>query len=302
MCTRTIKRSNHLGLTAQGVVFLLAGAVMFAQPSIVDTGTIFPSDTESPGEVGLRLLRLACPESVVEGKDVKCTSACPPLTSFGKYADHFDWTLKGVTRGHFLSPSSVDAALWMEGCEPHSLNFGGTILLTNRGGKWSMVWYKAGVETSKCHKVPLPSGREILVCMGGTGAQGTNTVELYVEDLLHPAATLMAGGASFFSALDNTLSCGWNEGRADKPFEIVRAKIEKVEFEVSDGKGPEGVAVTSTFGKRTPTPDEAKACLVGRSIAPLAAKSYRLEFVFSGRDYKPAASSAAEARVFGQVR
>ena len=104
----------------------------------------------------------------------------------------FPWTLTRVTRGHFLSPTSEDAALSMEGCEPHSENFAGTILLTKHDGQWVMDWYKEGSVTQQCHKIRLKTGRDILVCIGQSGAQGVVWTDLYLEDLLHPTANLMA--------------------------------------------------------------------------------------------------------------
>ena len=41
-----------------------------------------------------------------------------------------------------------------------------------------MLWYKAGVETTQCHKVKLLDQREILVCLGTEGGQGIVSTEL----------------------------------------------------------------------------------------------------------------------------
>src|SRR5207253_2158254 len=96
--------------------------------------------------------------------------------------DDLGWSLWRVTKGHFLSASSEDAVLSMAGCESHSENFGGSLLLTRRANGWRMLWYKAGVQTSKCHKVSLPGGREGLVCMGKDGGQGFLTASLSFVD------------------------------------------------------------------------------------------------------------------------
>ena len=89
-----------------------------------------------------------------------------------------DWSLDRITRGHFLSPTSSDAVVFTQGCEPHALNFGGSIVLTRGSDRWEKSWYKAGVETSNCHKVQLTGGREILVCMGDYGGQGNVWTDL----------------------------------------------------------------------------------------------------------------------------
>jgi len=162
----------------------------------------------------VRLLEAVCPGDVTTGKDIARKTGCPDFTGFGKIGDRFSWSLGAVTRGHFLSPTSDDAVLWMQGCESHQDNFGGTVLLTKRSQRWSMLWYKTAVQTARCHKVRLRNGREILVCMGGAGAQGATATSLYSKDLLSPKPTLMAGGSdddgTFFAAFDSTELCGWN--------------------------------------------------------------------------------------------
>ena len=128
-------------------------------------------------------MKAVCPGHAVVGKRVACRIVCPDVAAF---KEESEWALDAIVRGHFLSPTSGDAALSMSGCEPHSFNFGGTILITRKSGKWIELWYKGGVPTEKCHRGKLQSGREILVCLGEWGAQGGVSMELYLEDLLTP--------------------------------------------------------------------------------------------------------------------
>jgi hypothetical protein len=181
-----------------GAVLLFLAAQLALEQSTEPPAPIFPSDGKPPVEAnGAELLQAVCPGQV----------------------------------------TSDDAVLSMQGCESHAENFGGTILLTRSFQGWAMKWYKAGVETSQCHKVSIQDGREILVCIGETGGQGNVRTELYVEDLLRPAATLMAEDESpFFSANDNSLRCG------EDP-EVTRSFIEKVEFAGS------AISVTASFGQ-----------------------------------------------------
>jgi hypothetical protein len=162
---------------------------------------IFPSDGKPPAETnGAELLQAVCPGEVEVGEKIGCGKHCPSFTIFGDFGMSDGWSLTRVTRGHLLSPTSNDAVLSMEGCEPQSQNFGGTILLTRGAQEWTMEWYRSGIETSQCHKVPLQNSREILVCVGRwvapTGHSGT---DLYVEDLLSPVGSLMASDGSPFS-------------------------------------------------------------------------------------------------------
>lgn len=260
---------------------------------------IFPADGKPPAEVNAaELLQAVCPGKVELGEKFACE--CPAQS--GLRIDGFSWSLMRVTRGHFLSPASDDAVLSMEGCEPHSENFGGTILLTQDFRGWNMLWYKAGVEASQCHKVQQRDGREILVCIGDSGGQGNVGTDLYVEDLLHPTAALMAEGeAPFFSAVDNTGTCGDNPESETKPFPVTRAFIERVEFLSNTPNTGSAIAVTASFGVRPTTRELAEACLRvsdGPTAFAPPAKSYRLDFVFDGHDYKPTAASAETARMF----
>ena len=183
---------------------LLPGVLMCAWTTAL-AGSSFPFDSQDPHVAGgAELLEAVCPGRVSVGKEIRCRIVCPEFTSFP--GDQHTWSLKQVTRGHFLSPTSEDVALSMSGCEPHSENNGGTILLTRRAQRWVMLWYKAGVETEECHKMALKNGREILACIGGYGAQGRVWTDFYLEDLRAPAAVLMAdaGRSHFFEILDDT--------------------------------------------------------------------------------------------------
>src|ERR1700681_487279 len=118
------------------LLFFLLTALAWAQPAGAPK-PVFPDDTQDPKDAGgAKLLEAVCPGHVVEGKDVECRIVCPEFTAFK--GEEYGWRLKRITRGHFLSSISDDAVLSMGGCEPHSFNFGGTILLSKRSGKWAM--------------------------------------------------------------------------------------------------------------------------------------------------------------------
>lgn len=226
---------------------LLAGALLLVGPGSARGQTVFPSDGEDPRKPGgWELMEVVCPGRVATGKTMQCRTGCPEYTGFRQFDDKsftrsFDWSLMRVTRGHFLSPTSEDAALWMEGCEAHSMNFGGTILLTRKADRWVKVCYRAGLPTNQCHKLALQGGREILVCMGSYGAQGHVWTALYVENLLHPIDVLMmvgGGNGHFFEVLDDTLTCGEDQGairnRIQSPERISRRLTSRVATEAAE--------------------------------------------------------------------
>jgi hypothetical protein len=187
----------------------------------------------------------------------------------------------------------------MDGCEPHSENWGGTILMTRHSNRWVMLWYKAGVVTERCHKVPLRNGREILVCMGTYGGQGLQWTALYVEDLLSPAPVMMAGDEKkFFQVLDTTSTCGYDA------LAITRAFIERVEFKVGSA-GRQSISVTADSGTRATNTADVKACIAAQNrkgheeskfLPPT--KRYHIDFLFDGHNYKVAPASTAAARIF----
>jgi hypothetical protein len=214
------------------LIFLLT-ALSWAQPK-----PVFPDDTQDPKRAGGdELLKTVCPGHVVIGKDITCKETCPKSSAF-KDDKFFDWTLSGVTRGHFLSPQSDDAALAMSGCEGGYNNYGGTILLTRQSGKWTMLWYKGGVPTKKCHRGKLQGGREILICLGGLGGQGNVWTDLYIEDLAMPlSVSLSEEQGTIFNAFDNSDTCGWNPQDETKPVHISSTTIDEIRFETA----PDGI-------------------------------------------------------------
>lgn len=108
----------------QAILLFASIVVLSAQPTDFIPEPIFPSDSQPALQAGGgELLEAVCPGNVGIGEDIKCSNGCPDYTGFGRFGDRFEWTLRAVTRGHFLSPTSEDAALWMLGCEPHSENF-----------------------------------------------------------------------------------------------------------------------------------------------------------------------------------
>jgi hypothetical protein len=163
-----------------------------------------------------------------------------------------------------------------------------------------MLWYKAGVETSQCHKVQLQTGREILACLGEDGYPGGVVTELYVEDLLNPRAALRAEEAApFLRAVDSSFGCVSYSEDETESFTLTRAFIEKVEFPaMPSGDAGLGISVTASFGQRSITPPITRSCVTSPTGFIPPVKSYHLDFVFDGHDYKPMAASAETARMF----
>ena len=269
------------------VLLFLLTALAWAQPA-GPLKPVFPDDTQDPKQAGgAELLEAVCPGHVLIGEHVECKVVCPEGSGFS--GEDYEWDLRRVLRGHFLSPTSDDTVLSMGGCESHALNFGGTILLTRRAGKWMRLWYKGEIPTGECHRVKLESGREILICYGSYGGQGNVWTDLYFEDLLMPLSALMSGKeGTVFSAFDNSYTCCWNSQNESKPVRITRITMERVEFQTAADGAFRGLSVFGRHGERSMTVAQVEACTDeqiptrphrGLDFRPLT-KPYRVDFRF----------------------
>lgn len=273
------------------LLILLAG-LTWAQSPVPEP--IFPNDTQKPTTATAKeFLEVVCPGHVVLGKEFRCDVPCPKGTGFEK--ENFEWSFVGFIRGHFLSPTSVDVVLAMSGCEPHSLNVGGSILLTLEKGTWRMLWYKGGVTTLDCHRVLLKDRREMLVCWGQSGGQGYLGTEIYLEDLTNPAKVLMSGkDGMIFQAFDDTGTCGWDPLDDDKANPIKQDYVERVIFENTAEGTIKGLSVLGRSGTRPMTLTDVKACVAeqnpnkphkGVDFTPTT-KPYRVDFDFDGKSFQ----------------
>ena len=266
-------------------------ALAWAQPAGAPK-PVFPQDSQNPKQAGgAEMLEAVCPGHVAVGKDIECKETCPESSGF-KDDKFFDWILVGITRGHFLSPHSDDAALAMSGCEGGYNNYGGTVLLTKQSGTWTMLWYKGEVPTGTCHRGKLESGREILVCLGRYGGQGNVWTDLYIEDLLMPVSAGAAGKeGTVLSALDSSSTCGWNPQDEEKPVHITREFIERVQIQTAADGTFRGVSVFVRHGERDMTVAQVNACdderMPGKPHRGLnfdpPTKPFRVDFKFDGK-------------------
>jgi len=95
--------------------------------------TIFPSDSRAfSAAQDANVIQAVCPGHLEKGGKVECGKNCPSSSGLDGGQHFFDWSLRRVTFGHFLSASSDDAVISTDGCEPHSNNFGASLLLTRR--------------------------------------------------------------------------------------------------------------------------------------------------------------------------
>ncbi len=118
------------------------------------------------------------------------------------FSDLIDDTFhpEGVIYGHFLSPTSEDAAVSGWNAETHPSLWGGTLLLAGRSGKWTPVWYRSSIMTHSCRKLMMRTGRELLLREGEDAGMGAQVHYIYCVDLTRPIAVrkaLLAVAKSF---------------------------------------------------------------------------------------------------------
>jgi len=134
---------------------------------------------------------------------------------------------EGVIYGHFLSPTSDDAVVSGWSAEHHPDLWGGTLLLTKSNGHWKPLWYRSAVITHSCRKLPMPSGREVLLCEAEDGGMGHVLHYLFSVDLTSPVPfteSVLAVADSYsnpcFTDKRRVERVEWDERRRELSIEI----------------------------------------------------------------------------------
>ncbi len=119
---------------------------------------------------------------------VGCRS-CPPFegpvaVSDGRIAvDGKDFFELGLfTPGHFTSANAEQRLAVFNGCEPHSSNWGGTLIAERQGDKFRSLRYLSGLHPQACKAYHRPDGRDLAVCEFSDAHQSISTDALSVID------------------------------------------------------------------------------------------------------------------------
>lgn len=188
-----------------------------------------------------------------------------------------------VTFGHFLSPSSDDAALAGWGGETHPSFWGGTLLLTKRDGKWQPVWYKHAIITRYCQRLTTSTGRDILLCEEEEGGMGHSYHILYVVDFTAPKSPW---DSAVFTADSYLLMCRDQQVQS----------IERLIFR-PDVRTPPFLTVLARHGRKRLSDRETEACAQDRLHSAPATRNYRVDFVLR-EALVPTTESARSAALF----
>lgn len=227
------------------------------------------------------LLEQECPQgvTVIDDGRIDCTD---------RYLDGngLQWAFS-VVHGHFLSPTSEDALVDGWGGEMHPQLYGGSLLLTKKGGTWRRVWYQSGLRTRHCSRVTLESGRDLLVCEEEYGMMGTIDHLLYTIDALSPE---QCRDSKVLVATSCEGVCTCSETRIQS--------IDKIELHRRPQEGQVGMSVQVRSGRHVLTASEQEACNAGKEIEPPPTKTDTIDFVLHGASFQPAAWSSEAVKPF----
>jgi hypothetical protein len=190
--------------------------------------------------------------------------------------------LQSVIYGHFLSPTSEDAALSGWAGESHPSFFGGTLLLTRSAGNWHPVWYKSAVISRYCRKVVLATGREILICEEEDGGMGHSYHILYGLDFMNPKSPF---DAALLVADSYLLMCEEQQAQS----------IESIRFQPPGHSGE--VSVFLRHGRKRLSEQDRNNCADGKPLLRPRVQDYRVDFLI-GEQLQVAPSSRNRLKPF----
>ena len=84
--------------------------------------------------------------------------------------------------GHFTAPTADQRLAVFRGCEPHSANWGGTLIAERHGDKYKAVRYLSGLRPQACQAYHRPDGLDLAVCEFTDTQQSISTDTLSVLD------------------------------------------------------------------------------------------------------------------------
>jgi hypothetical protein len=189
----------------------------------------------------LKDLAPLCETAVVQSQtdpravEVGC-SCCPPFDGCGSVPGgqprgNADAAFSALTRsaGSFTKPGVEELAVTFDGCEPHSGNYGGTVLYRKQKDAWAVTSYTSGLHPQRCQPYRLREGRDVLICEWSDGHQGVASHSVFVYDFAAPGRECWTNLATF---VDDSLLC---EGEPGKP--LTWSRLDRVRVQDLDRDG-----------------------------------------------------------------
>ena len=114
---------------------------------------------------------------------------CPPFEGAAAISDgriavdgNDFYELELSISGHFTAPNADQRLAVFQGCEPHSANWGGTLLAERSGDKFRSLRYLSGIRPQSCQAFHRADGLDLAVCEFGDTHQSISTDTLSVLD------------------------------------------------------------------------------------------------------------------------
>jgi hypothetical protein len=234
----------------------------------------FPSDNQDPGRAGaFQMLNAVCPGRavVLVRPDLPPIFGCPTCPG----SDIGPLMVKNVVRGHFLSPTSDDAALSTENCLFQDGRI--TYLVSRRGGKWILIGDEFQ-DASLCHKVRLDDGRDVLVCL----EVEYRRMEIVYQVTYHDYKRL--DYHALYELSDYSQNCGVDPNDvsiSERPVTVERTYVSGVDFRTNQGR-PVGLdAIVNRGNKVFEKP-------IDCSLEQIPTHPTLVHFTWTGKGYEQA--------------
>jgi hypothetical protein len=232
------------------------GAFAFAL-TLVFASALLPASPARAEDSDRALLATFCDAGNIRGKTCTRARAYPNAPKRG-----CEVTLTGDRAiGKFLGGHPLLVASYESGCEAHTTNNGGVVVLEQSGRAWAFRGYAPGMQ-GNCIAVPDNAQQDLLVCLTGhvgqgiietgvalmTFAPGAKGIALSFDFLLRAEETTGAFGA-------NTLTC---KARPPRYFELDKLKAGPRPMTVSlEASWADAEIFRVACGKGFPRPAEA---------------------------------------------
>ena len=130
-----------------------------------------------------------------------------------------------IIEGAFTRAGAEQRAIPMLGCEPHSENFGGMLLLERGSSGFALARYVSGLFASQCWPVPGADGRDLLLCERSDAHQGVADDLFFQWDLALPEPQLAETAPLLATSDDEMSGCTSEPGRAVSSTRITARRL-----------------------------------------------------------------------------
>lgn len=274
-----------------GLCLLCPVSVCHGQNKPIPQAGTIAKETGRKADVESALSQICPTKDLVReaNASVSGCNGCPKETAFyGNSRITLD--IYRVTFGHFTSPNSDDLILDGAGCDPHSMNFGGSFVFSFSSGKPRLLKYNQGLMTDQCYEFSRADQQEFLVCKGQWGGQGEGDEYVFMAAF---GADGKATSATVFSTRENIEPCDDPTGKIDY------SNIQDIQFVTRESGELASMTIMAAQGAATRAQDAAAR---KEKKLPASVKTYPIEFLFDGKQFKVAPASRAALSRFPQNR